>query len=338
MKKNMMRMFMLSLLGVTMCVSGCNNGLTDEPDKVDFPTKPINVIVPFSAGGGSDLQARTLEKLAPKYLGQSFIVTNKTGGGGTVAWNELVNAPADGYTIGISGIELIMQPIYGETKYYYPTALEPLAQMAIAPGVLIVKADRSWQTLDDLILYCKEHPKEVKFAHGGIGSLGHIIGEILGKKAEVDIEQVPFRGGAEAVAALLGNHVQFVVANPGALSEQIRNGTVRALAVSGKERLNNVELNQIPTFKEMGYDIVLENWFGLVAPKEIPSQIKGKLEERLEEMISDPEFKENVEKLGLEVEYLNADQSKKKWIKDSENLKKILDDTGVLDQIQAQKK
>ncbi|WP_418627304.1 Bug family tripartite tricarboxylate transporter substrate binding protein [Anaerosinus sp.] len=338
MKKNIMRMFMLSLLGVTMCVSGCNNGLTDEPDKVDFPTKPINVIMPFSAGGGGDLQARALEKLAPKYLGQSFIVTNKTGGGGTVGWNELAISSADGYTIGISATEVLLQPLYGETKYHYPTALEPLAQMSTAPCLIVVKADAPWENLTELINYCKENPRKVKFGHGGIGATSHLVGQIFAQKAEIDIEQVPFRGGAESTAALLGNHVQFVVANPGALIEQIRGGTIRALAVSSKERLMRPELEQVPTFEELGYDIILENWYGVVAPKEISPEVKEKLVKSIKAMILDSSFKENVEQLGFQVEYLDADQSKKKWIKDSENLKKILDDTGVLEQIQAQKK
>ncbi len=338
MKKNMMRMFMLSLLGVTMCVSGCNNGLTDEPDKVDFPTKPINVIVPFSAGGGSDLQARTLEKLAPKYLGQSFIVTNKTGGGGMIGWNEVVSQVPDGYTLTVSDIGIITQPLYGETKYYYPTALEPLAQMSISPIIIAVKSDQPWKTLDELIEYCKEHPKEVKYGHSGIGSMGQLVGSMLSKKANIRIEQVPFKGTSESAAALLGDHIQFVVANPGALTEQVKNGTLRVLAVSSEERLKNLQFSQVPTFKEYGLDIVLECWFGIAVPKELPEKEKGKLEKALKEMILDPEFKENVEQLGFQVEYLDSDQSKKKWIKDNENLKKILDDTGVLEQIQAQKK
>ncbi len=338
MKKNIMRMFMLSLLGVTMCVSGCNNGLTDEPDKVDFPTKPINVIVPFSAGGGMDLQVRALEKLAPKYIGQNFAILNKPGGGGAIAWNELVTTSPDGYTLGISDSGLILQSLYGENKYHYPTALEPLVQFSTVPFMLVVKADQPWQTLDELVDYCKQHPQEIKFGHGGIGSTSHLVGQLFKKEADIDIEQVPFRGGSESTAALLGNHVQVVVTNTGTLMEQLRSGTIRALAISTNKRLKNPELKQIPTFKELGYDVVLEVWFGVVAPKELSPEVKKKLEQSFKDMILDPSFQENIEKLGAEAEYLDSQQLMKKWQKENENLKKILDDTGVLDQIQAQKK
>ncbi len=323
----------------SLLLGGCGPRPTLPVEKEpDFPTKPITVIVPFSAGGGSDLQVRALEKLAPKYLKQNFIVQNKTGGGGNIAYNELVTSPADGYTVGMSYTGLILQSLYGSTTYHYPTALEPIVQFSTAPIVLAIKADQPWQTLDDLIAYCKQHPGEVKFGHGGIGDTSHIIGEIFAQKSGISIEQVPFRGASESIAALLGNHIEIILGSPGALAEQIKSGTVRALAISGEKHLANPALANIPTFKESGFDIVLENWFGIASPKEIDPKIKAILADAFANMVADPEFKQSIEGLGMQVEYLNSADSIEKWRDDTEKLSKMINESGIINQIQQQKK
>ncbi|MDF2565137.1 MAG: hypothetical protein K0Q53_1532 [Massilibacillus sp.] len=303
----------------------------------NYPNKPITVIVPFSAGGGLDLVARTLEKMAPKYLGQPLVVVNKTGGAGTIGWNELVNANPDGYTLGMSAIDLLLHPLYGSTKYHYPSALEPIAQVSSLPQIMVVPAEQSLQDIDALIKYAKQHPGQMKCGHGGIGALSHVIGETFAKEAGITLEQVPFRGGSEVTVALLGHHIQIGFVNPATVKEQIKNGTLIALATTGYQRLTDPDLAQIPTLKEQGFDIVLNNWFGIVAPKELPPEIKAKLEEGFKAMIADPEFKANIENLGLQVEYLNSDDSKEKWRLDGDKLAKTIQETGILEQIKAQK-
>ena len=333
MQKKSLVFLMMSIFITGITMAGC----TMTGEKNDYPNKPINVIVPFSAGGGTDLQARALEKLAPKYLNQNFIILNKPGGSCTIGLNELVTASPDGYTIGLSPLNLILQPLYGATKYHYPTALEPIVQISTTPSILVVNANHSWETLDDLITYCNQHPREIKFGHSGIGDSSHIIGEIFAKKANIEIEQVPFRGASESISALLGDHVQFIIASPGALTEQIKSGKLKALAISGEKHLSNSALSKIPTFQELGFDIVLENWYGIAAPKEIDAKTKNKLVESLKNMISDPDFKTNLDQLGMEVSYLNSEETKKKWISDTEKLTNILKETNIIEQIQAQK-
>ncbi|WP_177503866.1 tripartite tricarboxylate transporter substrate binding protein [Anaerosinus sp.] len=312
-------------------------GCTMTEENSNYPDKPINFIVPFSAGGGTDLQARSLENLAPKYLNQNFIILNKPGGAGSIGWNDLVNAAPDGYTIGISSTEILLLPLYGDTKYHYPTALEPLAQISTIPFIMVINAEQPWQNLDDLIQYSKHHPNELKFGHSGVGSAAHILGAVLAKKTEINLQQVPFRGGSESTTALLGNHVQIAFSNPAVLKEQIKSGRLRPLATTSTERLTDPDLSQIPTFKELGLNIEIPNWFGVVAPKELPPQVKAKLEDNLRLMINDPEFQLNLQNLGLQVEYLNSECSKKKWISDTEKLSNMIKETDILEQIQAHK-
>jgi tripartite-type tricarboxylate transporter receptor subunit TctC len=326
------------LLLISIIMGGCNDiqSKTITAAK-SYPDKPITVIVPFSAGGGLDLVARSFERSALKYLGQPLVVVNKSGGSGTLGWNELVNANSDGYTIGISDINVLLQPLYGSTKYHYPTALEPIAQVTTSPLVMVVQANQPWIDIDTIIKYAKQHPGQLKFGHPGIGSLPHISGELFAQITDITLEQVPFRGGPEAITALLGNHIQIAFVNPSVVKEQIKSGTLRALATTGEQRLNDPDLAQIPTFKEQGFDIVLNNWFGVAAPKELPPQIKTKLEESFKAMITDPEFKANIENLGLQVEYLNSEDSKDKWRSDGDKLAKTIQETGILEQIKAQK-
>jgi len=326
------------LLLTSILISGCANmqGKTTNATR-SYPNKPITVIVPFSAGGGLDLLARSLEKMAPKYLGQPLVVVNKPGGAGTIGWNELVNANPDGYTLGISTVDVLIQPLYGTTKYHYPTALEPIAQATTSSFIMVVPTEQPWQDLEALIKYAKLHPGQLKCGHAGIGGTAHIIGETFAKINDITLEQVPFHGANDAMVALLGNHIQIAFINSSTAKEQIKNGTLRALATTGQQRLTDPDLAQIPTFKEQGLDIVLNNWYGVVATKDLPPEVKTKLEESFKAIINDPEFKANIENLGLQIEYLNAEDSKVKWCSDGDKLAKTIQETGILEQIKAQK-
>ena len=329
----------ICLLLISITLGGCTEmqSKTTLTTKNNYPTKPITVIVPFSAGGGLDLVARALEKNALKYLGQPLVVVNKPGGAGTIGWNELVSSSPDGYTLGISAIDVLIQPLYGSTKYHYPTALEPIAQITTSQWIMAVPANQPWQDLNDIIRYAKQHPGQLKFGNTGIGSPPHILGETFAKIADINLEQVPFRGASDAIVALLGDHIQIVFTNPATVKEQLKNGTLRALATTGEQRLTDPDLAQIPTFKELGFDIVLTNWYGIVAPKDLPPEVKAKLEEGFKAIITDPEFKANIENLGLQVEYLNSEDSKEKWRLDGDKLAKTIQETGILEQIKAQK-
>lgn len=306
----------------------------------DYPNKPITVIVGFGPGGGSDLLARAMEKVAPKYLGQPLVVLNKPGGAGAIGWNELVNSPPDGYTIGITTPELLLLPMYAQNDqegYRYSTALKPIAQISTLPYVMVVSADKQWQTIDELIKYAKEHPGKLKFGHSGIGSMPHIIGETLKQAANIDIEQVPFKSGNETLAALLGGHIDIAFMNTLTPRNHIINGTIRALAVPTNHRLSDPVLAHIPTFKEQGLDIEFNSWYGIATPKEISPNIAKKLAEGFKLMVSDPELKNDMDALGVEIEYLNSEESLDKWISDNKKLGNILRETGILEQIKRSK-
>lgn len=331
--------FMVSSLFILMIIGGCSDiSNKTTTAKRQYPDKPITVIVPFSVGGGLDLTARSLERLAPKYLGQPLVVVNKPGGAGAIGWNELAGASPDGYTIGITDSNILLLPSYGPTKYNYPTALDPLVQVVSLPIAMAVQADQPWQTVDDIVGYAKKRPGELNFAHSGVGSFPHILGEMFSLEAGIVIKQVPFSGAGEVTAALLGKHIQIIFVNPMVIKEHVKNGTIRVLAVTGEQRMIDPVFAQVPTFKEQGIDIALNNWFGIAAPKEMPVEVKDKLNEGFKAIVTDPEFIQNMKNAGLQVEYLDSKESALKWLSDSQKLTKILKETDILDKIKTQKK
>jgi tripartite-type tricarboxylate transporter receptor subunit TctC len=338
-QKKILILLAINLLLISIMIGGCT---MMEPKMVtktrNYPDKPITVIVPFSAGGGLDLVARALEKTANQHLGQPLIIVNKPGGAGTVAWNELAGATPDGYTIGITGVEIMLQPLYSSTKYNYPTALEPLVQVSSHSMVMAVQAERPWQNVDDLVSYARQHPGKLKFGNSGMGSISHVLGEMFAHNVGITLEPVPFRGASETLAALLGGHVQVIIANPATIKEHLKSGTIRALAVTGEHRSTDPVFTDVATFKEQGLDIVFSYWIGVAAPKEMPIEVKTKLANGLKAIIVDPEFKNTLENIGLQFEYLNPQESQTKWLDDSQKLSKTVQETSILDRIKEQKK
>ena len=337
MKKRILTSLTVYLLLVSFMIGGCTAIQPTVTTARKYPEKPITLIVPFSAGGGMDLLARAMEKTATMNLGQPLVIINKTGGGGTIGWNELAGAAPDGYTIGISGVDLIFQSLYGSTKYNYPTALEPLVQVSSSPYVMVVRADQPWQNIDDFIKYVRQNPGQVKIGNSGVGSIAHVLGEMLAHTVGVTLDPVPFRGGSEALTALLGGHIQAIFTSPATIKDHIKNGTLRVLAVPSEQRLADPLFANAPTFKEQGIDIVFSNWMGVAVPKEMPIEIKTKLADGLKAIILDPEFKSKLENIGLQVDYLNPQEFQNKWLDDNQKLSKIVQETGILDRIKEQK-
>lgn len=334
--KLLITVLLLALITMGGC-GGMQSTSVNTQDK--YPSKPITLIVQYSAGGSADFLARSMEKKAKEYLGQPLAIVNKPGGGGTIAWNELAEAKPDGYTLAMTGTGVILQPLYGPTRYNYATALEPIAQIAITPVIAVVRADSPWKTIEDVVEYAKLHPGEIKFGHSGLGSGTHIVGEMFAKEAGIEIEQVPFQGASEAVAAALGGHVQLLFASsPSDIKEFVKSGQLRALAIPEEKRLTQPEFADVPTFKERGLNVVFTVWQGIAAPKELPEDVKNKLAQGFRKIVTDPEFIKNMADMGMTVEYLGPQESTDKWISDSNVLTRIVKETGIAERIAAQKK
>ncbi|WP_371381795.1 Bug family tripartite tricarboxylate transporter substrate binding protein [Sporomusa aerivorans] len=303
-----------------------------------YPAKPITVIVPFAAGGGLDMVARTLEKSAPQYLGQPFVVVNKPGGAAINGMNGLASAKPDGYTIGVVPVSVMLQPLYGQTRYHYPTALEPLAKVVSAPAIISTLTNQPWKNISDLVEYAKIHPGEIKFGHPGLGTSPHITGEAFAREAGIDIVQVPFKGDSESLAALLGGHIQVIITTPTSIKEHIKYGTIKTLGVAEEKRLTIPDFENVPTLKEQGINVAFSFWNGIAVPKGLPVDEKAKLVAGLKQMINDPAFKKDMESIGMPVEYLGPNEFSEEWIIDNAKLTRIVKETGIAGLIAAYKK
>lgn len=294
--------------------------------------------MPYAAGGSHDLMVRAMEKVAKKHFGQAIIVKNMPGAGATIGWNELAGSEADGYMLATVSTTALLQPLYSQTRYHYPSALDPLVQILDMPVIAVTQYEQPWNNMTELVSYARKHPGVVKFGHGGLGAGGHVVGEMVAMRAEVNLPQVPFKGESEAFAALLGGHVQLIFTTPLSIKEYVKSGKVKVLGIAAEKHLTDPVFSNVPTFQEEGLDIVFSSWVGLVAPKVMPPEIKGKLLDNLEKIVNDPEYIQNIKGLGMEVSYLGHDDFLKKWLKETRKLTQVVKESGIAEKIAEQKK
>lgn len=276
----------------------------------DFPKRPVNVIVPWGAGGGSDLIARSLAKPLEKQLGKPVIILNKPGGSGTVGTSYVAHAKPDGYTIGlINSTGLIHQIHYGGLDYKKED-LAPLALILRAPVFLVVKSDSPIKNLQDFVQAAKDKEGKLTLGTAAVGGGTHMAIAPFFEKADIKVEPIPFKDGGNGVmTALVDGHIDAGVAHPSEISGQYKAGNIRILGILDKERLKGFE--EIPTFKEQGYDVSGDVWRAFLAPKETPQEVKDILIHALEAAAKDQSYLEAVAQLGDVPTWMGAEEFSK---------------------------
>ncbi|MBO0752867.1 MAG: tripartite tricarboxylate transporter substrate binding protein [Bradyrhizobiaceae bacterium] len=264
----------------------------------EWPAKPITLVVPFAAGGTTDLVGRLLaQSIAPR-LGQTVIVDNRAGAGGTIGAGVVAKSAPDGYTMFLSTIAHTIAPgIYRNLSYDFVRDFDPITVIAEVPNVLIVNPSLPAKTSADLIAYAKAHPGKVNFGSAGPGSVEHLAGELYRSMAKVDIVHVPYKGGAPMMADLIAGHIEMAIETSGSALPQIKAGTVRALAVS--TRAPSPFFPGIPTLDQSGlagYDVV--TWYGLLVPKRTPAAIEAKLYQTVSETLKSQDMIARLADLG----------------------------------------
>jgi tripartite-type tricarboxylate transporter receptor subunit TctC len=274
----------------------------------EYPERPIQMIVAYNAGGGTDVAARTLVPYIEKYLGDgaSISVLNKPGAGGEVGFTALATSEADGYTIGfINTPVLLTVPIERQARYTLES-FTPIGNVVDDPGVFAVSAEGDIKTLDDLVAAAKERPGELTYATTGIGSDDHLAMLKFQRLTDTQLQHVPFEGSAPARAALLGGHVDVGVINAGEAIPYSEEGQVTLLGQMGEERWEGAP--DVPTFKEQGYDVVSGSARGIAAPAGTPQEHVDALAAAIEKAIQDPEFRQKAEEQALPLSYLGPQE------------------------------
>lgn len=280
-------------------------GLAGTAHASDYPSKPIELIVPVAAGGGTDLVGRAFAEAAKKYLPQQpMIVMNKPGASGAIGTAELINAKPDGYKIGIIICEITIIPNLGITKYT-AADLRPIARLNADPSAVTVRADAPWQTIDEFLADARKRKDPMPIGNAGMGSIWHMAAAAFAEKTGVKVNHVPFLGAAPAVVALLGGHVDAITVSPGEVAQHVAAGKLRTLAVMADQRVGGM-FEKVPTLKERGIDVTVGVWRGLAVPKTTPPEIVAQLSEVARKAAEDAGFRDTLTKASLGWAYADA--------------------------------
>ncbi|WP_077002316.1 tripartite tricarboxylate transporter substrate binding protein [Variovorax sp. KK3] len=262
----------------------------------DYPTRPIELLVAFPAGGGSDALARAFADSASRVLPQPMIVINKPGAAGTIGFAEGANAKPDGYKITMVSPELLITPYLGIGKVNYE-AFKPIGRINADPCTVAVKADAKWKSIEEFIAHLKANPGRASVANSGAGSINHVCAAALEDKTGTKVNHIPYLGAGPTINALMGDQVDAVVISPAEVSAFVKSGKMRLLAVMAKDR--SKDFPEIPTFRERGIDLVANTWRGLVVPKATPDAVVARLGELLVKVNADPAYRSVFERQTL---------------------------------------
>lgn len=297
---------------VTESADGSNAAKSEatKTATTDFPQKDIEVIVPKNPGGGTDTSIRgLLEYMSQNNDALKFNVTNNSDGGGITGMVQTANAKNDGYTLGAVTVELDMFPFQGKTDLTYKS-FDSIAMPIAAPAALIVQGDAPYNTVDEFVKYCQDHPSSVQVGNSGAGAIWDIATYLFEEEYNCKVVHVPYPGGtADIAAAITGKHIDATFADPSSFLSQIKAGDLKCLAVMAAERTN--VLPDVETFAEQGHDLTVRAWAALVAPKGIDEETLTVLRDAAKKALSSDECKKYFLNQGIDpTSYTGADADK----------------------------
>ncbi len=287
----------------------------------DFPNKPIEVVVAYKAGGGTDRGARVLAAEAEKHLEQPLVIINKPGADGELGFTELSKAKPDGYTIGFINLPTFVSLTLNRETGYDVNGVEPILNYVYDPGVLVVRGDSEWSTVEEFIDFAKNNPEKVTISNNGTGASNHIGAAHLEYEAGIKVTHVPFGGSSDMLAALRGSHVDATVAKLSEVAQLHESGELRIIASFTEDRLGNFE--EVPTLEEKGYKIYFGSARAIVAPAGTPKEIVQKLHDMLKTVIDTPEHMEAAANVDLSIEYMSPEELRDYITKTEEYLKDV---------------
>src|SRR6266550_2515212 len=268
----------------------------------NFPSKPIRVIIPFVAGGSSDIVGRAIGSKFQELLGQPAAVENKPGANGAIAAEFVAKAEPDGHTIlvGSIGVFSINAALFKDLRYQPVRDFAPITLAVTTPNVLITRPDLAASSLQELVQLAKKNPGRLSYCSSGTGSSDHLTAELLKQMSGTFAVHVPYRGGAACQTDIMGSQVDYSFQNLGAVTNYIKAGRMKALAVTAKSR--HPQLPSVPSAAEAGYpDLVVTSWQAVAAPAKTPRDVVGKLNDAVVRALRSPEIRERMTQIGFDV-------------------------------------
>jgi len=295
----------------------------DEP----FPVRPITIVNPFPPGGQVDLTSRPLAAALERIVKQPVLLVNKAGAAGAVGMQSVAVAKPDGYTVLITVPAISTLPevdkLFGRTPTFTREQFVPVARLNADPTILVVNADLPYKSVQELLTDAKRRPNEIVYATSGIYGASHVPTEMLLKTAGgLKMRHLPTTGGGPATTAVLGNHAAFWMSTTGPAAPHVKYGKLRPLAVSGAAR--QPYFPDVPTLRELGYDVEYYLWCGLFAPKGTPAAALTVLGNAVRRAMQDPEFKAAMDKVQVPIAYQDADEFRAWWDADAARLAEVI--------------
>jgi tripartite-type tricarboxylate transporter receptor subunit TctC len=331
MNKKIIALLLVLTFALTLGLTGCDNANKEPKEgtaEEGYPKKDITVIIPFSAGGASDVQARIVEKYFKEQFGVNMIITYKEGAGGEIGFSEVAKAKPDGYTIGSINVpHIVLQPLARETEFNYDD-FAFIGQMVNDPQVIAVMKDSKYNTLQDLIDDAKANPGKITLGNVGTFSGHHIASLNLMDLTGTEFTLVPYKGSADQIVALQGGHVQAIMGN---LNDVMRDlEKYKLLAISTEERHSLAP--DVPTFKEQGLDLISGITRLWAAPKGIAPETLAILREGFEKIAKDPNYLADMKKIGQPEEWLSGPEVEEQIKIEVEKATTLLEKYGLLEQ------
>ena len=314
------------LLGVLLAAAQAS---AEDP----YPNRTVNVIVPFPPGGVAELTGRPALYALSKQLKQPFILVNKPGAGGSIGAAAVTTAKPDGYTLLLALASVSTNPeadkMAGRAPAFQLDQLAPIALLTADPVILMVRADSPYKTLKDLVDDAKKRPGAINYSSSGNYGTYHVATAMFNDAAGIDMKHIPYAGGGPALIALLSGQVDVGLLGPSVASAQIKAGKLRPLASWGGKRL--AAFPDLPTLKELGYNVEYYIWSGLFAPTGTPEAVIKTLRDGVRATVADEEFKTSMAKLETPINYLDAPEFKKFWDEDAKRLIEVVRKIGKIE-------
>ncbi|MPM52801.1 hypothetical protein SDC9_99564 [bioreactor metagenome] len=295
-----------------------------------WPTKPVRIVVPAAPGGSADPLARLVAEELTKSLQQSFVVENRPGANGNIGAASVVKAPADGYTLlyGWTGTLVPALTLYGAKAYHPQNDLEPIVLIASTPNVIAALPSLGVKSVAELTAYAKSHPGQLNFGSTGSGSSYHLAGEQYKKVSGVSLTHIPYASPGAVFTDLMGGRTQVVFSGIAAAAPYAKDGRLRALAVMSDKR--SPMLPDAPTTVELGHpELVFDTWFGLLAPKNTPADVRQKINDAVNAALNTPQVRERIVTLGFQPLGGTSDQFTKALASDIQKWAEVIKFSGA---------
>ena len=306
------------ILLIASLVSPCAPSLAQDK----YPSKSVEIIVAWAAGGATDVLFRSIGTVFPKYAnGQQLIVKNIPGGGAAIGYAEAMKAKGDGYTIAASATPMITK-IHMSKVPFTATTFAPVIMLADNSCMVMVPADSPFKDLKDFVEAARKRPGEITIGNAGSGGGYHMVALAFQNFAKVKFNHIPFEGGGPAVTAALGKHVDSIIVSAPEGVPQALAGQLRILGVLGTERLD--KFPQVPLAKEQGMDFSMTMWRGVIVPKDTPPAVVKQLHDTLKKSMDDPEFKKKADELSVELRYMGPEEFGKFMVSEDARYKELI--------------